>query len=82
MALCDATAVKRSILVVDDEPHIACLLRDYLQANGFAPEIIADGNVAVARAKATAPIVGAPGAELPPPPQALRVSVMAMAEQE
>jgi two-component system response regulator BaeR len=55
MALCDATAVKRSILVVDDEPHIACLLRDYLLANGFAPEIIADGNAAVARVKAAAP---------------------------
>jgi len=40
------------ILVVEDEPKLAALLRDYLQAAGFRSEWLADGREALARLKA------------------------------
>ncbi len=39
---------KRTVLVVDDEPAIVELLRDFLAAEGFAVEIAADGAQALA----------------------------------
>ena len=37
-----------TVLVVDDEPEIAELMRDFLQADGFAVEIAHDGAAALA----------------------------------
>jgi DNA-binding response OmpR family regulator len=42
-------------LVVDDEPHIAALLRDALAAEGFEVTLAADGMAALRRARAHAP---------------------------
>jgi len=42
-------------LVVDDEPHIAALLRDALSAEGFEVALAADGMAALRRARAHAP---------------------------
>jgi two-component system, OmpR family, response regulator RegX3 len=42
-------------LVVDDEPHIAALLRDALAAEGFEVALATDGMAALRRARAHAP---------------------------
>jgi DNA-binding response OmpR family regulator len=42
-------------LVVDDEPHIAALLRDALAAEGFEVALAADGMAALRRARSHAP---------------------------
>jgi two-component system, OmpR family, response regulator BaeR len=39
------------ILVVEDEPKLAALIRDYLQAAGFRTEALADGRQALERLK-------------------------------
>jgi two-component system response regulator BaeR len=39
------------ILIVEDEPKLACLLADYLAADGFTTRCIADGHAAVAEAR-------------------------------
>jgi len=45
----------RCVVVVEDEPKLAALLRDYLAAAGFRSEILADGAGAVERILALAP---------------------------
>jgi len=45
----------RCVVVVEDEPKLASLLRDYLAASGFRGEILADGHGAVERILALAP---------------------------
>ena len=47
-------SVGKRILVVEDDPSIADLLRDYLEANGFAPEPCGEGAKAVERIRAGA----------------------------
>jgi DNA-binding response OmpR family regulator len=49
------TAVRRHALVVDDEPHIAALLKDTLAAEGFDVSVACDGNAALRRAREHAP---------------------------
>lgn len=39
------------ILVVEDDPDIAALERDYLEAGGFEAEVASDGHVGLARAE-------------------------------
>lgn len=38
------SASQTRILIVEDEPKLASLLADYLQAAGFIPEILTNGN--------------------------------------
>ncbi len=45
----------KTILVVEDEPAIARLVRDYLEQAGFAVVVTGDGNEAIRRAQATSP---------------------------
>jgi two-component system response regulator BaeR len=45
----------RCVVVVEDEPKLAALLRDYLAAAGFRGELLADGEGAVERILALAP---------------------------
>jgi two-component system alkaline phosphatase synthesis response regulator PhoP len=45
----------KQILVVDDEPGIAAICRDYLQQAGFGVAIAATGPEALARARSTKP---------------------------
>ena len=45
----------KTILVVEDEPAIARLVRDYLEQAGFAVAVTGDGNEAIRRAEATPP---------------------------
>ncbi len=45
----------KTILVVEDEPAIAHLVRDYLEQAGFAVLVTRDGNEALRRAQATLP---------------------------
>ena len=47
----------RRVLVVEDDPRIALLLLDYLRAEGFAAETIADGQLALSAIKQTPPDV-------------------------
>ena len=42
------------VLIVEDRPKLAALLRDYLQAAGFATEIVGDGEAAVASVRRAA----------------------------
>lgn len=44
------------VAVVEDEPKLAALLHDYLAAEGFRSEILADGHGAVERILALAPV--------------------------
>ena len=39
------------ILVVDDEPKVSRLARDYLEKNGFRVQVAADGPTALAAAR-------------------------------
>ena len=48
------TAMK-SILVVEDEPEIARVIRDYLQAAGFTVSVAADGDTALQSARLARP---------------------------
>ena len=48
------TAMK-SILVVEDEPEIARVIRDYLQAAGFTVSVAADGDTALQSARLVRP---------------------------
>ncbi len=43
------------VLIVEDEPKLAALLRDYLQAAGFATELVGDGEAAVTSVQRAAP---------------------------
>lgn len=43
------------IMVVEDEPKLAQLVSDYLQAAGYAPFVVTDGRDAIARFRATDP---------------------------
>ena len=43
------------ILVVDDEPRVARLARDYLEKNGFRVLLAADGSSALALARSERP---------------------------
>jgi two-component system alkaline phosphatase synthesis response regulator PhoP len=45
----------RTILVVEDEPQIAALVRDYLQHAGFAVLLAADGDTALGLARSRRP---------------------------
>jgi two-component system OmpR family response regulator len=45
----------KTILVVDDEPKIAKLVRDYLERAGFAVRVAGDGRQALAQARAEKP---------------------------
>ncbi|WP_329742315.1 response regulator [Dyella sp. A6] len=45
----------RCVVIVEDEPKLAALLRDYLAAAGFRSEILADGHAAVERILELAP---------------------------
>ncbi|ABC26986.1 Response regulator consisting of a CheY-like receiver domain and a winged-helix DNA-binding domain [Hahella chejuensis KCTC 2396] len=44
-----------SILIVEDEPKLASLLKDYLQQEGYQCDIIGDGQQALERIRAEAP---------------------------
>ena len=44
-----------TILIVEDEPKLAALLRDYLHQAGFAAETVADGLAAVPAVRSLAP---------------------------
>lgn len=46
---------KPSILVVEDEPQLTALLRDYLEQSDFHVDCIADGNEVVAKVKSSPP---------------------------
>ena len=50
----DPTAASR-VLIVEDEPKLARLLGEYLEAAGFAVEIVADGREVVPKVKREAP---------------------------
>ncbi len=52
-----AVATRGCALIVDDEPHVAELLRDALAAEGFTPVIAVDGLAALRRAREHAPDV-------------------------
>lgn len=43
------------ILIVEDEPKLAALVRDYLQAAGYETECLADGSAVVATVRSRAP---------------------------
>lgn len=43
----------KKILIVEDDPEIAMLERDYLEIEGFETEILADGEAAVSKALST-----------------------------
>jgi two-component system OmpR family response regulator len=45
----------KTILVVDDEPKIVKLVRDYLERAGFAVRVAGDGKTALAQARAEKP---------------------------
>ena len=45
----------KSILVVEDEPEIARVIKDYLQAAGFTVSVAADGESALQSARASRP---------------------------
>ncbi|HTS15852.1 MAG TPA: response regulator, partial [Candidatus Sulfotelmatobacter sp.] len=45
----------RTVLVVDDEPRIAQLARDYLEHAGYAVLVAADGEAALATARRSHP---------------------------
>ncbi|MCA9877939.1 MAG: response regulator, partial [Thermomicrobiales bacterium] len=47
--------VMKSILVVEDEPEIARVIRDYLQAAGFTVSVAADGDTALQSARLARP---------------------------
>jgi len=49
------TPAPRTVLVVEDDPKIAALLVDYLKANAYAAEHIANGSEVVPRVQAQAP---------------------------
>ena len=48
-------AMMKNILVVEDEPEIARVIRDYLQAAGFTVRVAADGESALQSARASRP---------------------------
>jgi two-component system response regulator BaeR len=43
------------VLIIEDEPQIAALLRDYLHNAGYEPQVCGDGAAAVARVRELAP---------------------------
>ena len=45
----------KQILVVEDDPQIAAIVRDYLHAAGFGVEVAADGEIALDKARARRP---------------------------
>ena len=51
------TALAKTILIVEDEPKIAAILRDYLRAEGYLTVHIEDGNAVVASVRAAMPDV-------------------------
>jgi DNA-binding response OmpR family regulator len=52
-----ALAAMRSILVVEDDPSIARLIRDYLDRAGYSVVVTGDGETALARSKIEKPDV-------------------------
>jgi len=50
-----AVTIMKSILVVEDEPEIARVIRDYLQAAGFTVSVAADGESALQTARISRP---------------------------
>src|SRR5918995_6947318 len=48
-------AMMKNILVVEDEPEIARVIRDYLQAAGFTVSVAADGESALQSARVSRP---------------------------
>ncbi|MBU6950235.1 response regulator [Hahella sp. HN01] len=46
---------QNSILIVEDEPKLASLLKDYLQQEGYQCDIIGDGQQALEKIRASAP---------------------------
>ncbi len=62
------TTARTRVLVVEDEEPLARLVASYLAREGFEVEMVADGTVAIARARAVPPDVivldlGLPGAD-------------------
>src|SRR5947209_17614106 len=45
----------KTILIIEDEPAIARLIRDYLERAGFAAVIASDGDAGLARARSDKP---------------------------
>jgi two-component system, OmpR family, response regulator BaeR len=45
------------ILVVEDEPRLAGVLRDYLHAAGYRSEWVADGDEVIAAVRRWAPVL-------------------------
>ena len=63
-----AVATRGCALIVDDEPHVAELLRDTLAAEGFTPIVAVDGLAALRRAREHSPElivldIGLPGVD-------------------
>jgi len=44
-----------AIMIVEDEPELAGLVADYARAAGYAPQVVGDGNAALAAIRAAAP---------------------------
>jgi two-component system, OmpR family, response regulator BaeR len=44
------------IVIVEDDPKLADMLANYLQAHGFTPHVVADGALAVATVQRVAPV--------------------------
>ncbi|MBV9173791.1 MAG: response regulator [Chloroflexi bacterium] len=43
------------VLVVEDDPHIATVLRTYLEADGYRVEVVTDGQIAIQAARSLSP---------------------------
>jgi two-component system response regulator BaeR len=48
-------SARQEILIVEDEPKLAAVLAEYLQAAGFTTRVLADGNAVVADVRARPP---------------------------
>ncbi len=51
----DADTAPPVVLVVEDDVHIATVLRTYLEADGYRVEVVEDGHAAILRARELAP---------------------------
>jgi two-component system, OmpR family, response regulator BaeR len=49
-------ALGQDIVIVEDDPKLADMLANYLQAHGFTPHVVADGALAVAAVQRIAPV--------------------------
>ncbi len=47
--------MSQTVMIVEDEPELAALVADYVRAAGYTPEVIGDGNAALAAIRARPP---------------------------